>query len=195
MANSEKLLRLLKIITLVDKPNGALVSSVEPGGPAARAGLQAGDIIQQADGSKIEESTELQRIIGDHNPGDTVKLKVWRDKSSREFSVKLGEQTDGKQAKTADQGAEGNGKLGLTVRELDATEQKRLGVTGGLLVEGVSGPAARAGIRQGDVVLAVNNQRISNIEQLRKQANAAGKRVPLLIQRGELQQFVVLKLD
>ena len=178
----------------LDKPNGALVSSVEPNGPAAKAGLQSGDIVLEVDGNKIEDSTELQRIIGDHRPGDSVRLKIWRDKTQRELNAKLGEQSDGT-TKTLDQDLSKPGKLGLSVRELNPNELKRLGISGGLLVENASGPAASAGIRKGDVILAVNNQKVTNVEQLRKQVDAAGKRVPLLIQRGELQQFVVLKLD
>ncbi|NSL55861.1 DegQ family serine endoprotease [Uliginosibacterium aquaticum] len=179
----------------LDKPSGALVNSVEPGGPADKAGLQAGDIIQQVDGAKVEDSTDLPRIIGERNPGDSVKLKVWRDKTSRDLSVKLGEQASERVAVSNDEAATPGGKLGLVVRQLNAQEARRSGVTAGLLVEEVSGAAAKAGIRQGDLILGVSNQKVSSAEQLRKAVEAAGKSVPLLIQRGENQQYVVVRLN
>ncbi len=179
----------------LEKAAGALVSLVEPNGPAAKAGLQAGDIIQQVDGVEVEESTDLPRLIGERAPGETVRLKVWRDNSRRDITAKLGEQSDGKVSKETEK-AETGGKLGLNVRELEATELRKLGITGGaLVVESATGAAAKAGIRQGDVILAVNNQRVSSVEQLRKLTEAAGNRVPLLLQRGENRQYVVLKLN
>lgn len=180
----------------LEKPAGALVSSVDPSGPAAKAGVQSGDIIMQVDGKPVDETQDLPSMIGEHAPGDVVHLKVWRDKSNHDLTVKLAEATDdaGLAKAPGDKGSTG-GKLGLAVRPLTEGEQRRLGVTGGLLIENATGAAAKAGIRQGDVVLAVNNQRVSTIDQLRKYADAAGKRVPLLIQRGENQQYVVVKLD
>ncbi|WP_018608498.1 DegQ family serine endoprotease [Uliginosibacterium gangwonense] len=180
----------------LDKPAGALVSSVDPSGPAAKAGVQSGDIILQVDGKSVDETADLPSMIGERAPGDTVHLKVWRDKSSRELVAKLGEAADdNKPAKLGGGKIAEGGKLGLAVRPLSEAEQRRLGVNGGLLIESASGAAAKAGIRQGDVVLAVNNQRVSSVEQLRKLTEAAGKRVPLLIQRGDNQQYVVVKLD
>ena len=177
----------------LDKPAGALVNSVEQGGPADKAGLQQGDIITHVDGTKVEESGDLPRVIGEHHPGDMVKLKVWRDKSSRDLSVKLGEQSTEKVALEKNPGADSGGKIGLTVRPLNAREAKQLGLNGGLVIEDASGAAAKAGLQQGDVILAVSNQKVTSVEQLRKLVDAAGNRVPLLIQRGENQMYVVVK--
>ena len=180
----------------LDKPAGALVSSVEQGGPADKAGLQNGDIIQQVDGTVVNESADLPRLIGERSPGDSVKLKVWRDKGTRDITVKLGEQASERIALGRDDdSAAPGGKLGLVVRQLNAREAQRAGVSGGLLVEQASGAAAKAGIRQGDVILAVSNQKVSSGEQLRKLVEAAGKTVPLLIQRGDNQQYVVVRLN
>ncbi|MDP5238703.1 DegQ family serine endoprotease [Uliginosibacterium sp. 31-16] len=181
----------------LDKPAGALVSSVEQGGPADKAGLQNGDIIQQVDGVVVAESSDLPRIIGERSPGDVVKLKVWRDKSGRDISVKLGEQASERIALGKDDDPSGatGGKLGLVVRQLNAREAQRLGIPSGVLVEEASGAAAKAGIRQGDVILAVSNQKITSAEQLRKAVEGAGKNVPLLIQRGEIQQYVVVRTN
>jgi serine protease Do len=179
----------------LEKPTGALVNSIEQGGPADKAGVQPGDIILQVDNTVIDESGDLPRLIGERSPGDTVKLRVWRDKRNREIRVKLGEQASESVAVGADSSSGVGGKLGLVVRQVNAREAQRLGVQGGLVIEEVSGAAARAGLRQGDLIIAVSNQKVSTPEELRKQVEAAGKNVPLLIQRGEIQQFVVVRIN
>lgn len=180
----------------LDKPEGALVNSVEQGGPADKAGLQAGDIIQQVDGTKVNESADLPRLIGNHAPGDSVKLKIWRNKANRDISVKLGEQADERVAigNDNDEGSSAPGsKLGLVVRQINAREAQRAGISAGLVVEQAGGAAQAAGIRRGDVILAVSNQKVTTPEELRRAVAAAGKSIPLLIQRGDVQQFVVVR--
>ncbi len=180
----------------LDKPEGALVNSVEQDGPADKAGLQAGDIIQQVDGAKITDSADLPRLIGNHAPGDAVKLKVWRNKAVRDISVKLGEQADERVSVGNDEdgsAAAPGGKLGLVVRQINAREAQRAGIAAGLVVEQAAGAAAKAGIRRGDVILAVGNTKVTSSEQLRKAVEAAGKTIPLLIQRGDVQQFIVVR--
>ncbi len=179
----------------LEKPTGALVNSIEQGGPADKAGVQPGDIILQVDNTVIDESGDLPRLIGERSPGDTVKLRVWRDKRNREIRVKLGEQASESVAVGADSSSGVGGKLGLVVRQVNAREAQRLGVQGGLVIEEASGAAARAGLRQGDLIIAVSNQKVSTPEELRKQVEAAGKNVPLLIQRGDIQQFVVVRIN
>lgn len=180
----------------LDKPAGALVSSVEPGGPADKAGLQPGDVIQQVDGTRVEESGDLPRIIGERRPGETVKLRIWRDKANKDVSVKLGEQaTERAEAGSAEPEGKAAGKLGLVVRPLNPQEARRVGVSTGLVVEEVSGVAARAGLQPGDLILAVNNQRTTSVEQFRSQVEAVGNRVPLLVQRGDQRQFIVLRVN
>ncbi len=179
----------------LDKPEGALVNSVEQDGPADKAGLQAGDIIQQVDGAKISESADLPRLIGNHTPGDSVKLKIWRNKATRDLSVKLGEQADERVdvGSDDDNAAAPGGKLGLVVRQINAREAQRAGIAAGLVVEQTAGAAAKAGIRRGDVILAVGNTKVTTSDQLRKAVEAAGKTIPLLIQRGDVQQFIVVR--
>jgi len=179
----------------LDKSEGALVNSVEQDGPAAKAGLQAGDIIQQVDGTKVDDSADLPRLIGNRVPGDSVKLKVWRNKAIRDITVKLGEQADERVTlgSNDDPAAAPGGKLGLVVRQINAREAQRAGISAGLVVEQASGAAAKAGIRQGDVILAVSSQKVTTTDQLRRAIEAAGKSIPLLIQRGDVQQFVVVR--
>ncbi|PAS98385.1 MAG: peptidase [Candidatus Dactylopiibacterium carminicum] len=181
----------------LDKQSGALVNSIEQGGPAEKAGLQPGDIILQVDNIVVDESGDLPRIIGERAPGDSVRLKVWRDKKIRDIRVTLGEQASERVALDSGDSNAGNvgGKLGLVVRQINARDAQRLGIAGGLIVEEAAGAAARAGLRQGDVILAVSNQKVNTPNELRKQVEAAGKNIPLLIQRGDVQQFVVVRTN
>lgn len=179
----------------LEKPAGALVSSVEPGGPAAKAGLKNGDIIMAVNDSNVSEAADLQRAIGGRHPGDTVKLKIWRNKSAHTISVKLAEMNDS--AATigdSDNQAAPGGSLGLAVRPLNGREAQRLGVDGGLVVQGASGAAAKAGIRQGDLILAVGNLQVTTVSELKRAVAEAGKIIPLLIQRNDSQQYVVVRL-
>ncbi|WP_374266974.1 DegQ family serine endoprotease [Zoogloea sp.] len=182
----------------LDKPGGALIANVEPGSPAEKAGLQSGDVVLGVNGQKIDSSADLPRIIGDQRPGSVVRLSIWRDRKAREVNVTLGEQSTEKLAAAASperKNEAASGKLGLTGRALTAQEAARLGVPGGVVVDGVSGPAARAGLQAGDVIVGVNNQSISGIEQFRKQLDGAGNRFALLVQRGGNRIFVPLRLD
>jgi len=179
----------------LEKPAGALVSSVEPGGPAEKAGLKNGDIILAVDGSNISEAADLQRAIGGRHPGDTVKVKIWRNKSARTLSVKLAEMNDSVATiGDSDNQAAPGGSLGLAVRPLNGREAQRLGVDGGLVVQGASGAAAKAGIRQGDLILAVGNLQVTTVSELKRAVAEAGKIIPLLIQRNDAQQYVVVRL-
>jgi len=176
------------------KAVGALISSVESGSPAAKAGLESGDVIMAVNGKDIQSSNELPPIIANVRPGDTAKLQVWRKGSMREIEVKVGGAKDEKNA-SADNGKESaHSKLGLALRTLTPEEARQIGGKGGLVVENATGAAARAGIRRGDVVLSVNGEPVANVEQLRALVAKASKRVALLIQRGDAKLFVPVDL-
>jgi serine protease Do len=181
----------------LDKPVGALVASVENGSPAEKAGLAPGDVVLGVNGQKVDNSADLPRIIGEQKPGSVVRLSIWRDRKARDINVTLGEQAGEKL--TAMGGAErkgesASGKLGLTGRALTGQEAARLGVPGGVVVEGLSGPAAKSGLQPGDVIIGVNNQPITGIEQFRKLLDAAGNRFALLIQRGGSRIFLPVRI-
>ncbi len=180
----------------LDKAAGALVANVEPGSPAEKGGLQAGDVVLGVNGQKVDNSADLPRIIGEQKPGTVVRLSVWRDRKTRDITVTLGEQTGEKVlAATPDRKNDGAGnKLGLAGRALTAQEASRLGIPGGIVVEGVSGPAAKAGLQNGDVILGINNQGITSVEQFRKLLDAAGNRFALLIQRGGNRIFLPIRI-
>lgn len=178
----------------LDKPEGALVSSVEKGGPADKAGLQSGDVIRKANGQPIVSSGDLPAVIGLAAPGDSLKLEVWRQGASKELTAKLGS-ADQKvaQADVPKAGA-AQGKLGLALRPLQPDEQQEAGVDSGLLVQQASGPAAQAGVQPGDVLVSINGTPVRNIEQVRSMVAKSGKSVALLILRGDSKIFVPLNL-
>ncbi len=181
----------------LDKPVGALVASVENGSPAEKAGLAPGDVVLGVNGQKVDNSADLPRIIGEQKPGSVVRLSIWRDRKARDINVTLGEQAGEKLAATGGaerKGESASGKLGLTGRALTGQEAARLGVPGGVVVEGLSGPAAKSGLQPGDVIIGVNNQPITGIEQFRKLLDAAGNRFALLIQRGGSRIFLPVRI-
>ena len=177
----------------MDKPSGALISSVEDGGPAAKAGLMPGDVILALNGKEISSSSELPPLVADIRPGEPAKLRVWRKGGARDIEVKVGAIKETKDA-SADSKEADHGRLGLALRKLTPDERRQLDGQNGLLVENVSGAAARAGIRPGDVVLSVNGEPVSSVEQLRGLVAKASKRVALLIQREDAKLFVPIDL-
>jgi len=176
------------------QPEGALVSSVEKGGPAEHAGVQAGDVILKLNGQVLKDSSELPVQIAAIAPGTSVELEVWRDHGSRTVSVKLGAMEDKRTANANAGSHDVGGKLGLAVRPLTEQEQRQGNVKGGLVVERASGPAAEAGIQPGDVVLAANGSPINNPEDLRGAVEKSKGHIALLIQRGDARLFVPVRV-
>jgi serine protease Do len=175
------------------QPEGALVSSVEKGGPAEHAGVEPGDVILKLNGQPLKDSTELPVQIAAIAPGTSVDLELWREHATRHVSVKLGTMED---KRTASKEASHNdgGKLGLAVRPLTEQEQQQGNVKGGLVVERASGPAAEAGIQPGDVVLAANGSAIKSADDLRSAVEKSKGHIALLIQRGDSQLFVPVRV-
>jgi len=175
------------------KPEGALVSAVEDKGPAARAGLEPGDVILSVDGKPVPHSSELPPLIADVKPGSSAKLEIWRKGEKKSVTVT----TDAlKTEQTAARGEsnEPQGRLGLALRPLTPGERRESGIGSGLLVERAGGPAARAGIQEGDVVLAVNRTAVKDVAQMRELVAKSGKQVALLVQRGDSKIFVPVEL-
>ena len=172
---------------------GALVSSLEKGGPAEKAGLLPGDVITRVNGNAIDSSGELSGRIAELKPGSRAKLEVVRKGAPTQLEVTIGELQEAKVA-AADTGAQAQGKLGVGVRPLDPKESRQAGTDGGLLVEQVGGPAERAGIQPGDIILSLNGNKVKTPDELRKLLGQAGKRVALLVQRDDAQIFVPVDL-
>jgi serine protease Do len=177
----------------LDKPVGALVSSVEKGSPAEKAGIESGDVILKFNGKDITRSADLPPLVSELAPGTEAKLELWRKGKNREISMKIGEmKIAGNKGKLSTQGKD---ELGLAVRPLTPEERKQSDVAEGLLVENVGdGPAAHAGIRSGDIILSVNGEKTASIEQLRALVAKNGKRLALQVLRGEQTIFVPLNM-
>ena len=167
------------------KPEGALVSSVDASGPAARAGIKPGDVILAWNGTAIDDSAALPGLVADTAPGAQAQAKVWRDGAERTLGVTVGRMPDQKTASAAASNPDANsGKLGLSVQPGDA----------GLVVADASGPAAAAGVQAGDVILAVNNRPVKSAAELRRLIDQAGKHVALLVERNDARMFVPVDL-
>src|SRR5450830_1484719 len=162
-------------------------------GKVERAGLQPGDVIRQVNGQRIVSSGDLPALIALASPGDKVSIDVWRKGSTEKLQaqlVKVGDKTAKAEGdKPADQG-----KLGLALRPLQPQEREQIGAESGLLVQDARGAAARAGVQQGDVLLAVNGTSVRSVDQVREAVAKSDKSVALLIQRGEQRIFVPIRL-
>jgi serine protease Do len=183
----------------LDRPHGALVSSVEKDGPAAHAGIVAGDVILGVGGRPIERFGELSSTIASMKPGSDASLSLWRNGKEQTVIVKVAELKEQPQnvsyrsGRPKEEGSSASA-LGLTVRPLDAHEKEQANTQGSLVVEEVSGPAQAAEVEPGDIILGVNGKRVHTVQELQDAARAAGKNVALLIQREDAQIFVPLRL-
>ncbi len=177
----------------LSRPDGALVSSVATDSAAAKAGLQAGDVITQVDQTPVKRAGDLSSTIGMSAPGTKVKLKVWRNKASRDIDVAL---TGAEADKTAanPSGESGSERIGLALHALTGDERSQAQVDSGLMVEDVTGPAARAGIRPGDIVVGINGQPAKSVQQVRTVLGGHPKSVALLIDRDGQKIFVPVRL-
>ncbi len=171
---------------------GALVSSIEKDSPAAKAGLEPGDVIVRYNGADVNTSAQLPVLVSNTKPGEVAKLDVVRKGDAKRIDVTVGEFKPEKVA-AADTAVE-HGRLGVAVRPLSAEERQESGITGGVVVQNSTGAAATAGIQPGDVILSVNNVPVKNVEQLKQLVAKAGKRVALLVQREDAKMYVPIDL-
>jgi serine protease Do len=183
----------------LDSATGAVVTTVEPGSPAEKAGLKPGDVILAYNGKKIEDPNELPRLVAATKPGDKAELELWRNGKRERTTVTVGEFPNDIKSADARQGpaAESSSELGLAVRDLAPEERKALGVDYGLVVEDVAGgPAARSPIQPGDVILAVNQDRFRSLDEFKKliAQRKKGESVALLVRRGDSALYVPIEL-
>jgi len=178
----------------LDRPRGALVSQVQEDSPAHKAGLQASDVILSFNGKTVENSGDLPRMVGLAKPGTKIPMDVWRKGRVQQLSVVLGELPADKPV--AGQDSKTYSRGGLALSELNAEQRRALDLDHGVLVEDATGDAARAGIRTGDVLLAVNNIKIATVAAFRKAIAAvpAGKSVAILVRRGDGSLYIPLKI-
>jgi len=174
---------------------------VEKGGPADKAGIEAGDVILRFDGKPVNSSEDLPRIVGATKPGSKAAMQLWRNKQSREVQVVVAEMQDDRAARQARRGgkppAASAGQYGLTLSDLTEAQRSELKIAGGVLVENSQGAAARAGIRRGDVILAVNNQDVKSVEQFNQMMGQfdKGRIVALLVRRGTNSLYIPFRVE
>jgi serine protease Do len=183
------------------KPQGALVRSVETGAPADKAGVEAGDIILKFDGKPIEKATDLPRLVGNTKPGTRSTVTVFRRGGAKDLAITIAEFEPEKPVrKAADRDAKpktsGAGlSVGLSVSDLTDAQKKELKLKGGVRVEASTDAAARAGIREGDVIIAIGNSEVSGVKDFEAVLAKADKSkpVPVLLRRGELATYLLIR--
>jgi len=184
------------------KPQGAFVSSVEPGSPAEKAGIEAGDIILKFDGKTIEKSSDLPRTVGGTKPGTQSNLSLLRRGVTKDISITVGEFEADKPTAKAGSAPEKKAEpkaavqlLGLSVSDLTDAQKKELKLKGGVRVDVVAEPALRAGIREGDVITQVANTEVSDTKAFAQVVGKLdkSKSVSVLLRRGEWSQYTVIR--
>ncbi len=180
------------------KPQGALVRGVEEGSPADKAGIEAGDIITRFDGKAIEKMSDLPRWVGNTRPGNRVGLTVFRRGAVRELSITVAEIEAEKDSPPASEKKPAPAKaatLGLVVSDLTVAQKKELRLRGGVVVDSAADAAARAGIQEGDLILAVANTEVSSVKEFETVVARLDKSRPvsLLVRRGDGAQYVLIR--
>ena len=183
----------------LEDDEGALVSKVDPKGPAAKAGLKRGDVIVGFDGRPVHEMKELPRMVAATRPGRMVEVEVIRKGERKTFQVEIGRLEEPQQL--AGRGAPGPGgerAFGLRVQDLTPDVAEELGledVEHGVVITGVErgSPADRAGLRRGDVIAEVDQEPVEGLADFREKLEGAGERVLLLVQRGPSAFYRTLK--
>ena len=183
------------------QPRGALVLSVEKDGPADKAGVEAGDIVVKVDGRNVDKQGDLPRFVGSIKPGNKSTLQVFRRGATRDLSLTVAEFEADRPARRAGAPEPGSSApvakaiLGLTVSDLTEAQKRELRIRGGVKVEAVDGPAARAGLREGDVILSMDNTEIADSKQFTTAASKAEKAraVSVMVRRGEWTNYLVIR--
>ncbi len=181
------------------KPQGALVTNVDPDGPAAKAGVEAGDVVLRFDGRAIDSQSDLPRIVGGTKPGAKVAMSVWRKGSQRDLQVTVvemvQEQQTARRGEPPPRSAAPANALGLTVSDVPAEKLKELKIKSAVQVDAVDGPAATAGLRTGDLILALNTVDVVSAKQFNDQVAKLDrkKNVALLVRRGDTTQYVIIR--
>jgi serine protease Do len=185
----------------LDSATGAVVTAVERGSPADKAGLKVGDVILKYNGKAIDDPNELPRLVGATRPGEKATLELWRSGKRDQVTLNVGEfppeKTATREAPREKPQASSDNGLGLALTEMPAEARKQLGIDYGLVVEDVvGGPAERSPIQPGDVIVAVNQQRFSSIQEFNRLVSQRkkGERLALLVRRGPNSVYVPIEI-
>jgi len=176
---------------------GALVQRVEPDSPAEKAGLEGGDVVTKFDGKTVERFNELARIVGATKPGSRVTMQVFRNGAFRELPVTVGELKETTTARAGESEAkpERISPFGLTLRDLSDAERKELRVKAGVRIEEAEGAAARAGLKEGDVILSIDNTEVSGAKAAQALLSKLEKAkvVTMVVRRGDTSNIVLVR--
>ena len=172
------------------RPAGALVNYVEPRGAADTGGLKPGDVILSVQGRDVVQAADALGFIAEQVPGETIRLRVWRERSEQVLEMRVDGFDTPRLPATAAAAASAPSRLGFAVRPLAPAERQFLRVEGGLLVQRVNAAASRAGVQPGDLILALNGQPIDSAQALVAQLDGADGAAAMLVQRGSSRIFV-----
>lgn len=183
----------------MENPSGALIADLDPDGPAADAGLRAGDIVLEVNGAEVERSRNLPRLIGQVTPGSEAELTIMRDGEQEQVDVTIGDWPNADEpTQSRSDDSDAQARLGIAVAELEDAQRERLGVKSGVLVRDVDsrGAAAEAGIRPGDVVVSIDHDAIESADQLRELVASlpTDRAIPVRLYREGRSLFVAVRL-
>jgi serine protease Do len=183
------------------KARGALVRSVESGSPAEKAGVEAGDIITRFDGKTIDRASDLPRMVGNTKPGARATMTVFRRGAAKDLGVTIAELEPEKPVRRTvekeekPKGSPAAQSVGLSVSELTDAQRKELKLKGGVKVEAVTNGAARAGIREGDIIVAIGHVEVASVKEFDAVVAKIdkSKAIPVLLRRGELATYLLIR--
>ncbi len=177
--------------------NGALVASVEKGGPADQAGIRPGDVIIGFNGKAVESSTELPALVGATKPGTKASVKIWRDGSEQDISMTVGELSSSVSPAVESPQRLSIDRIGLGLKNLGADQKSAAGVDHGILIVKVRGAFMQSQLAEGDIILAMNHTDITSVDQFNDLLSRIprGQTVALLIRRGSSSIYIPIKVD
>ena len=180
------------------KAQGVLVRGIEEGSPADKAGIEAGDIITRFDGKAIEKPADLPRAVGNTKPGSQVSISIFRRGSVKDMSITVAEIEAEKVVASAPEKkvpAANAQHWGLTVSDLTEAQKKEFRVRGGVRVDAAVDAAARAGIREGDLIVAIANNEVTSVKAFESIMSRVDKSRPVsvLVRRGDGAQYVLIR--
>lgn len=176
------------------KPSGALVSDLVKGGAAERAGMAIGDVVLMANEQAISQAADFSIVVGMAQPRERLDLAVWRGGKKVMLHVTTEDSTESISTKVVGSVTTPVQRLGLSLRLQKAEELHSSDASTGLFIDKVSGAAERAGVQPGDLLLAINQETVTSVDQARTVADRSGRSVALLLMRDGSRVFVPLRL-